>query len=177
MSSPALCTYDTSKSFTFENCKFLAIPQTKKLAGIYQNIEIIENLGSVAGDRKRFDHLSAASIKFIVENNVDICCMENYAYGARGRVFTIGENSGLLKHKIWQTGRVLNMITPSEIKKCATGKGNANKEAMVAQFTEDTNIDLKEYLSMTTKKVIPSPVDDIVDSYYIVKTWLFGLDK
>ena len=62
----------------------------------------------------------------------------------------------------------MTVISPTEIKKLATGKGNADKELMTNQFKDDTGINLKQELTPKSSKVI-NPVSDIVDSYYVCK--------
>ena len=56
--------------------------------------------------------------------------LEDYAFAAKGRVFHIAENTGILKYKLFQQGIPLETISPSAVKKNATGKGNADKEMM-----------------------------------------------
>ena len=73
--------------------------------------------------------------------------LEGYAYGAQGRIFHIAENTGVLKYKIYQQSIPLTIFTPSEIKKFATGKGNADKEKMYDSFISETNILLKSIIT------------------------------
>ena len=72
---------------------------------------------------------------------------------------------GLLKYKLHQNQWDYNLIAPSVIKKFATGKGNANKEAMIEQFNTDIGLNV---LSMFYCKYT-SPATDVVDAYYICK--------
>jgi hypothetical protein len=53
------------------------------------------------------------------------------------------------------------------IKKFATGKGNANKEALQEVFLKETGYNIKEKFNMTEKQWNPS--SDIIDSYFICK--------
>ena len=64
--------------------------------------------------------------------------IENYAYAATGRVFDIGENTGILKYKLNKCGMRFETVTPQIVKKYATGKGNAKKADMYDAFVEDT---------------------------------------
>ena len=77
-------------------------------------------------------------------------------------------STGVLKYKIYQRGIPLTIIPPTEVKKYATGKGNADKEKMYDAFVEENNMLLKSIIT-PDKKDITSPVSDIVDSYYICK--------
>ena len=72
---------------------------------------------------------------------------------------------GLLKYKLHQNQWDYNLIAPSVIKKFATGKGNANKEAMIEQFTLDTSLNVLDMFECKHT----SPATDVVDAYYICK--------
>ena len=92
--------------------------------------------------------------------------MEGYAYGAKGRVFNLAENMGLLKYKLYKHAIPVTIVEPSKVKKCATGKGNADKQVMYDTFSKETNTDLK---SMFNQKTLSNPVTDVIDSYYVLK--------
>ena len=94
--------------------------------------------------------------------------IEDYAMGAKGRVFHIGENGGALKMRLYRNQMSYSTISPSEVKKYATGKGNANKEAMYEAFLEQHKyvLELKDIMGQDT---LDSPVTDIIDAYYICK--------
>ena len=62
----------------------------------------------------------------------------------------------------------MSVFAPSEIKKFATGKGNANKMLMYEAFVEETGDDLANLFEIDDYSG-QSPVSDIVDSYYIAK--------
>ena len=93
--------------------------------------------------------------------------MEGYSFGSKGRaLFQIAENGGILKYRLQEKYGQIEVIPPANIKKFATGKGNADKEKMYEQFKKDTNIDLMKALDQET---LASPVTDIVDAYYIAQ--------
>ena len=95
--------------------------------------------------------------------------IEGYAYGAKGTVFHIGENTGVLKNKLFVNNVKFNTITPNQVKKLASGKGNADKDVMYNAFLTETSIDLRVALDYDSKN-IGSPIGDIVDSYYLCKS-------
>jgi len=169
MRSPAVCVYDTTQDFVFDNLKFLAIPCSKKIDGVYRNIEIIQNLGSTKHSMGRFEHLARTFLSYLKSNNVKQVRLEDYSYGSKGRVFHIAENCGLLKYFLYREGIEVELVSPASNKKFATGKGNAKKEQMIEQFEKETGIDLWEFFSIKKLKSIPSPIDDIVDSYFLAK--------
>ena len=130
-------------NFEFKHCKFYYLTDTKKYAKTF--------LTNIHGS--------------IFEDYNHDC--ERYD-GAKGRVFHIAENTGILKYKFFQASIPVDVITPSEIKKKATGNGNANKNDMHKAFSRETGYNL---LSIMTplKKEVTSPVSDVVDSYYVCK--------
>ena len=79
---------------------------------------------------------------------------------------------GVLKYKLFQANIPVEIISPSEVKKKATGKGNADKKAMHMAFMQETGYNLKTLIT-PDKKEVTNPVSDIVDSYFVCKA-LFG---
>lgn len=77
--------------------------------------------------------------------------IEGYAFGAKGKVFHIAENTGVLKYRLHQTGIPVEVIPPSAIKKQASGKGNANKEEMYKAFLKETFVNLQNVISPERK--------------------------
>ena len=62
--------------------------------------------------------------------------IEGYAYGAQGRaVYNIGELGGVVRHNLWSAGHLYIDVPPTKLKKFVTGKGNANKAAVVSAVT------------------------------------------
>ena len=55
---------------------------------------------------------------------------------------------------------------PGQVKKHATGKGNADKLKMYEQFVQDTKIDLMKEFDQSK---LNNPVTDVVDAYYVAK--------
>lgn len=164
LSSPAICVCEGGE-FKYSNCQFYFLTSVKKNATSFGNIQgtLIEEYSH---ECQRYDFISDWTMNII--KDCDKIAIEGYAYGASGRVFHIAENTGLLKYKIWQNKKPLEIITPSHVKKLATGKGNADKKMMYDAFVNETSINLQQIIS-PNKKDIGSPVSDIVDSYYVCK--------
>jgi len=128
----------------------------------------IEPHPSYDSDIQRFHDNAKLIVQFCIHHKVECVFIEDYAMGARGRVFNIGENGGILKHMLFQKGIPFTTTPPTVIKKFATGKGNAKKDAMWDRFVLDTGrSELHELLIGKAK--LDSPVTDIVDAWYIVK--------
>lgn len=164
MTSPAICIHD-GETWDFSNCKFYYLSKNSKLVQICGSIEgsLYEDYET---DQDRFSKLSTWALDLV--GDCDCIAIENYAFGAVGRVFQIAENTGLLKQKLWEAKKDFSLFAPAEIKKFATGKGNAKKEAVVEQFSAETKIDLWEVLSIKNRNLW-NPVSDIADSYFIAK--------
>jgi crossover junction endodeoxyribonuclease RuvC len=63
----------------------------------------------------------------------DIILVEGYAFGARGNaMFSIGELGGVIRLALYELSKPYIEIAPTQLKKFATGKGNANKDEVIA---------------------------------------------
>jgi Holliday junction resolvasome RuvABC endonuclease subunit len=125
--------------------------------------------------KKDFDHryyISDMMIKKIKEfvKDADYLAIEDYAFGAKGNTFDIGEFIGQVKMMLFKEGHQIRLYDPNSIKKFATGKGNSDKISMYLAFKKDTEIkpDLSSY-PVPSKGSGASPTSDIVDAYYITR--------
>jgi hypothetical protein len=169
MTSPAICIFKGDE-FSFDRCKFYFVTNRLKLNDVFCKGKITGILmPEYKNDIDRFDILSDYMMDSILYNcrskGISIG-LEDYAMGARGRVFGIGENTGILKYKLREYP--LFTYPPTVIKKFATGKGNSNKEVMYDYFTKETGVDLRDSFPSKSEK-IGNPISDIIDSYYICK--------
>jgi len=115
---------------------------------------------------QRYDQISDWAMAII--ESCDKVVMEDYALGAKGKVFHIGENAGLLKWKMWKAGKPFALVGPTALKKTATGKGNADKIEMHRAFVEATGLNLVEAICPGSTKVA-NPVSDLVDAWWLAK--------
>lgn len=88
--------------------------------------------------------------------------MEGISYGSSNKTKSIYDLAGLnylIRYLIIKNGHIkLFICPPQEIKKFASGKGNANKEILISSFI----IIFPEFQQLTK-------LDDLVDSYYMAK--------
>jgi len=171
MSSPAICIH-TGDAWSFDNCQFHFLTDKKKFSG--SKAPFIASLHeSYTTQEERFDNISNWAISLLPK--ASRVFLEGYAFGAKGVVFQIGENTGILKHKLWKSVKApITILAPSVIKKEATGKGNANKELMHVAFIKETGYDLQGHF---LSKVGESPMSDVIDAYYIAKCGFKILNK
>jgi hypothetical protein len=172
MSCPAICIH-RGTNWAFQNCKFYVLTNKKKFCSIkspfYATLQVDFN-----SPEERFDNISSWAISHIPDKSHVF--LEGYAFSAKGVVFQIGENTGLLKHKLWKKLKTASptIFSPPTIKKFATQKGNANKELMHKAFVDETSIEIDKLLGCS---IGDSPISDIIDAYYIAKLGFFTLIK
>ena len=167
MTSPAI-TIHTGDEWNISNCKFYYLSKTGK---IVVNDGVFHGQLYPAGytsEYSRYERLASWTLKNIIDNEVEKCYIEDYAFAATGKVFHIAENTGLMKYSLWNLGIPFETYAPTSIKKYATGKGNAKKEDLYAAWLTETGIDIRASLGIKSQ-VSWNPVSDIVDSYYIAK--------
>jgi Holliday junction resolvasome RuvABC endonuclease subunit len=153
-----------SQEPSYEKSKFYYLTDNKKHADKFGNAEGFFHK-EYKTEQERYDNIASFFMSKIPPPDECEVFIEDYSFGSRGKVFHIAENCGILKHKLWQAGYSFTCVPPTVIKKHATGKGNADKEKMVAAFKELTGVDLHDMI-LGSKK-LASPVSDIVDAYYI----------
>ena len=162
LSSPAICV--CRGDFKFDNCKIYYLTNVKKYEGDFGNINGRLHL-PYTSEQQRHDQISNWALS-IIDTAIGNIFIEGYSYGSKGLVFNLAENMGTLKHKLYKLNKRFQVIVPGQIKKNATGKGNADKQKMYDQFISDTGINLVNKLDLSK---LNNPVTDIVDSYYIAK--------
>lgn len=163
MSSPSICVH-VGTEWSFNNCKFYFLTNKKKCQLHHKQF-----LGSphidFSSQEERFDSIASWAISHIPYGAQ--VYIEGYAFAAKGVVFNIAENTGVLKHKLYvRDQNTINIVAPSSVKKYATTKGNADKMMMYEHFVDETQFDISATIHCNEGD---SPMSDIVDSYFIAK--------
>lgn len=172
MTSPALCVYTGTPDWDPSSCMFYFFK--KKMAPWKQFIPSEYPLWST--DQERYQKLTAWVMSAVNKHDVTSATIENYALGAggsQGRVFHIAENTGLMKYALWLNKTPFDVVSPTTVKKYATGKGNAKKIDMMRVFEDDVGVKLHEVLNC--KEGVETPASDIADAYWICK-WGFEMN-
>lgn len=167
MTSPAI-TVGTSPDF--KKCKTFFYTDKKKFCNVYPESIIGMKSFPYESQEERFNNISEWALSIMKKFNVQECMVEDYAMGAKGKVFHIAENTGLLKHKLWANNIIMYTVAPTSAKKYFAGKGNANKEVMHEAFVQQTGVHVGDLLGA---KITDSPCSDIVDSYAML-CYYFG---
>jgi Holliday junction resolvasome RuvABC endonuclease subunit len=169
MTSPSIC--KCSGEFAFSECSFYYLTSKKKYEGTFDKMRG-DPYPILADGTERFNFISDWAMKWVHEYKPSVVYIEDYAFGATGRVFHIAENTGLLKYKLWLAGVRYETVAPTSLKKYASGKGNAKKDGMEVAFYDQTTYNVKEVLGVPKTQWNPS--SDIIDSYFLCK---YGFNK
>jgi len=159
LTSPAITILDTKTNLH----KSYFLTNSKKLAKTFNNLYFGSAHHSHISDIERYTHIAAWAVDVLVSNHVKHVALEGYSMGSHGRVFNIAENTAILKYFLHISNIQILLVSPSTVKKHATGKGNADKAAMISAYTTATGCDPAAVLG-----VCGSPVSDICDSYHLV---------
>ena len=175
LTSPAVCVYPKGRIWDSTQVRLFFWTNKKKMVGGFWKDRITGILiPDYYNDDERFLQNAQSIANIIQPTEKDTIYLEGYAYGAQGmRIFQIGEATGILKTLLileksnsLNKNVVIERPAPTKVKKFATGKGNAAKRMMVEAFCNDADCDIMKELD---KKSIVSPVDDLVDAYWICK--------
>jgi hypothetical protein len=118
-------------------------------------------------------------VTFFGATNVHVS-LEGFSYGSTGNSFIdIVQYNSFLRSALLEIygSEKISIFQPSHVKKLA-GKGNANKHFMIKAFQDDVLNDedlrktkLWKYVQgKDFSEKIPKPLDDLVDSYFILKS-------
>jgi Holliday junction resolvasome RuvABC endonuclease subunit len=167
MTSPSVCIHE-GDTWSISNCTFYYLTQKSKFLITTDQIKgtLYEEYNS---QQERFNNLSNWALAIMNEKKVKYAGLEGYSYASSSsRLFEIGENTGLLKFKMWSSSIDFEVYAPTSVKKFACGKGNANKELMWESFIEETKLNIFHLLGQEIGKSW-NPVSDMVDAYYMCK--------
>lgn len=180
MSCPSITVWDGSQYH------FYYLISKKKYAGQFSHNVNGILMSEWNSAEERFDRIANWAIKILTHHNVTNVCLEGYAMGAKGTVFHIGENTGLLKHFMYKHNISFFTPSPNEIKKFARNhlpkdeqntvnpRGNTvlvkmDKEQMLRVFFKDTGISLYDVVGVKEGAKDLHPIEDIADSYFMCK--------
>ena len=169
MSSPAICQTTDGKTYHISYlCKQKKLTGTAETtSGDYRFILTGDESHLDTSEQARFDKISDWAMDVIQPDS--LICIEDYAFNAKGRVHSTGENTGLLKHKLYKAGHRFETVPPLKLKKFAEAsriKGTTStKDLMEQRFIEVTGIDLRGFYGLGEK--VKNPISDIIDSFWL----------
>jgi len=164
MSCPAVCAYSETPQFWMAHAR--DYPPLPALTTV-----VISSTEMMI----RAEFLAQSVITWLAQwPDIRTVALENYAFSATGRVFHIGEHTGILKYLLHQQHYTITTVAPTAVKKFATGKGNADKKRMTHAFLEQyplANAWTPVFFPRTAKTAsfAKSPLADIADAYWIAR--------
>lgn len=167
LNCPAACALAADGSFN--ESKFYFLTRRKRDEDVVRANIKCQVIPEYNSEEERYHQNTELMVHWIMQFPNPIVYLEGYAMGAKGLVFNIAECTGLLKHKLWDFGVGFEIVAPPTVKKHATGKGNADKEAMFKAFRMAGNPDLMQFYFQKHGAKVASPVTDIVDAYYLAR--------
>lgn len=172
LTSPCVC---VSRDKTFSNSFFYYLNDRKTVQGKFHNI-LGEQHEEYLTDQERYENIASWVLTILADFKKEeiVVLIEDYSFGSKGKVFNLAENCGILKYLLYKNGYRFFTVPPTVVKKFATGKGNATKDKMYEAFMNDTQVDLHNIISPTTK--LGSPTTDIVDAWYIAR-YMFEMNS
>jgi crossover junction endodeoxyribonuclease RuvC len=79
----------------------------------------------------RIDWIMRRALEMAME--ADVTVLEGFSYGSKGSsILDIAQMGGVVRWAMWRKGVVVVELSPSTLKKFATGKGNAPKDQVLA---------------------------------------------
>lgn len=168
MNSPAICVYDTTKDFKFENLKFYNTGTLKTCTGQFGNVHIAL-IPPYTTQEERFRDSAKWGLDILLANGVESATIEGYSMGASsGLVFQIAENTSLIKQGMSLNGIDFETPSPTSVKKNFCGKGNMKKDGMVDHFYDVVfpGTELHDIIKRPNR--MSKPCDDLVDSVAVL---------
>jgi crossover junction endodeoxyribonuclease RuvC len=102
------------------------------------------NWGNISPKTKgiyRLDQIRNHFVGLFRDYSIDIVIIEEYAWGARGHAFSLGELGGVLKITCFDLGIPMFSMPIASHKKYTTGKGNTKKDLMIKDVYKKYKID------------------------------------
>jgi len=85
----------------------------------------------------RYVQMATGILDSVKSCQTPLVLIEDYAFGAKGKVFHIGENGAIVKYMLWQKMGVplssIRLVSIAHLKMFATGKGNAKKDLIMRE--------------------------------------------
>ena len=159
MSCPALCLTNGTTHQWWVNYRLSGKPYVELP-------DVVWNASTTEGDVPRYIELAEWAIAVVAVHHPTLIILEDYAFGAHGRITQLSENAGTLKVKLHEKFPhiPLRLVAPTTMKKFATGRGIATKDDIWAAFIKREPL-RESWAKQCHPKAskISSPVADIAD--------------
>lgn len=165
INSPGCVKFLVNEVLEITDISYIGFSSVKKIVALDKNI-IYYHKNQFLNQFEKYYWFRDKCLEFMSLTEKSYVGIEDYAFGATGRVFSIAESTFAIKSQIYNSGAVLRTYPPTLIKKFSTGKGNANKRDMFVSFYGTPDTSLLQHLSEG------SPQEDLIDAYFVAKMLL-----
>jgi len=94
---------------------------------------------------ERLVHIRKVIKDIMLDAEPLVTCIEDYAMGIRaGQSFSIGELGGVARVLLYEMQVPYNLISPTQVKKFITGKGNAEKDVIMLSVYKNFGYEAKD---------------------------------
>lgn len=88
----------------------------------------------------RLDQIADKVLELVHGNKANIAVIEGYSYGSFNGGERLGELGGVVRTELWRRDIQYVEVAPNSLKKYATGKGNASKDAVLVSGVHRSHI-------------------------------------
>lgn len=162
---PALCLTDGTTHQWWVNYRLSGKPYSELP-------DVVWNASTTEGEVPRYIELSQWVLSVVKSTQPSVIVLEDYAFGAHGRITQLSENAGTLKVMLYKYYKSipLHVVAPTTMKKFATGRGIATKDDIWAAFIQrEPHTEPWAKLCHPKALRIGSPVADIADAYFLAQ--------
>lgn len=148
--------------------KHISTTVTDGLYDTYQlTITQCEMPGTLTNVIQRATYVAEAIRDQLIKHGVTKVKLEGYAYSKFTRgASAIKELTGILKYLLGKAEITIDIVSPTQLKRKFTGKGNVKKQAMYTRYLEYKLPDLFKVMNIKPSKTnIKAPISDMVDAF------------
>lgn len=105
--------------------------------------QVLEEIGSRPADLcmhrvQRYEVMTSVLLKWVDKLNPELVVIEGYAFGSgSGKSMDRGEFGGIVRWELYHRGIQMVEVTPTQLKKFLTGKGNADKSHIISVLSRE----------------------------------------
>lgn len=169
ITSPGFCIMDIDKDYEVVNIYMHGFTKTDKWVWAGDGLIIHKIPKDYDSHPPHYRPFIIYEIMKPYLKDIDYVAVEDYAFGAKGKVFDIAESSGGLKNIFYTMKIPMKKFPPMTVKQCATGTGCADKVMMGLAFNQKVPKELinSHFYELTEYS---SPSSDLVDAFYMANT-------
>lgn len=169
ITSPGFCIMDVDENYEIVNIVLHGFTKTDKW--VYEGEKM-----TIHKIPKEYDSHPPHYRPFIIYDmvkpflsDIDYVAVEDYAFGAKGKVFDIAECSGALKNIFYNMKIPMKKFPPMTVKQCATGNGGADKVMMGLAFSASGLKNMVDHYIFKLPEY-NNPQEDLIDACYMANT-------